>query len=73
MARRFNKCINCTERSIEPNCHDTCKWYADDRAEPDKINAERRKTIEFNEAKTNAIYYTQACARDGRLKTRRNK
>lgn len=52
---KFNTCWNCPDRSIEPNCHETCKGYLYRQAERDKRNKERRKNFDYFEYKKDAI------------------
>jgi len=44
---RFSKCVDCKERSIEPNCHSYCEHYAEGKAVHEAILKEIKKENEY--------------------------
>lgn len=52
---KFITCKDCPDRSVEPNCHETCKGYLYRQSERDKVSKERRKNFDYYEYKEDAI------------------
>lgn len=52
---KFDTCYGCPDRTIEPNCHDTCRGYLYRQAENNKRNEERCKDFKYYEYKEDAI------------------
>lgn len=48
-------CYGCSERTIEPNCHDTCERHHKWLAGNEKINKARRKDFEYYDYKETAV------------------
>ena len=67
----FKKCYKCPDRTIEPNCHDTCPDYLGVKAQREKANAERRKDNEFIDAKVRAEFNTMKMMKTGQLSKRK--
>lgn len=44
---KFETCKDCPDRSIDPNCHDSCKGYLYRAAENEKRRAAQREDSEF--------------------------
>ena len=40
-------CEDCPDRTIDPNCHETCEGYIKRQAKQEKIKEERRKNFEY--------------------------
>lgn len=41
-------CKDCTERSVEPNCHDTCERYLAEKARDADIKKKKQLDSEYN-------------------------
>ena len=50
-----NPCYRCSDRTIEPNCHDTCGRYLEWVAENEKIKKERRKDFDYFDYKEKTL------------------
>ena len=44
---KFRTCYGCPDRTVEPNCHDTCRGYIYRHAEGERLKEERRKDFDY--------------------------
>ena len=40
-------CLNCTKRTIQPNCHSTCEAYLNYRKQLNEINEKRQSRVDL--------------------------
>jgi hypothetical protein len=52
---KFNSCYGCPDRSVDPNCHDTCRGYLYRQAERTKINEQKIKDFEYKGCKIDRV------------------
>ena len=52
---KFESCDGCPDRTIEPNCHDTCRGNLYRVAEREKERKERRKDFDYYSYRKEAI------------------
>lgn len=61
-------CKDCQDRTIEPNCHDTCEryksWKEDNNAEKQRRKEMNTYTI-YNHEKTERMYRKNGWKREG--------
>ena len=68
---KFKKCYKCPDRCADPNCHEKCSYYLEDKEAKEKENAERRKDVEFLDAKIRAEENTMKKIKTGQLSKRK--
>ena len=54
---KFKTCQNCPDRSIHPNCHNTCEGYLARQRQIKKIKAARKEDIILEKLSCNPYYY----------------
>lgn len=48
-------CLGCADRTVEPNCHNSCEKYAAFRAQIDANKAGKERTIMLADAKWQSL------------------
>lgn len=51
-------CKDCPDRTIEPNCHETCEGYKKRQKKQEKINEARRMENDYREFKSGRVEKT---------------
>lgn len=52
---KFETCEDCPDRSIEPNCHNTCRGYLYRQEQKEKIRKEKAKDSDYIGFKLNRV------------------
>lgn len=52
---KFDTCDGCPDRTIDPNCHDTCRGNLYRVAEREKEKKERRKDFDYYDYKSEVV------------------
>lgn len=52
---KFHTCYGCPDRSIEPNCHATCRGYIYRQEEIERRSKERRKNFDYYQYKDDVM------------------
>ena len=52
---KFDSCYGCPDRTIDPNCHDTCEGNLYRVAEREKEKKERRKDFDYYQYKDDVM------------------
>ena len=52
---KFHTCKDCPDRSVEPNCHTTCKGYLYRQSERAKANEKRLRESEYKGFKVDRV------------------
>ena len=63
---KFKTCKDCPDRTVEPNCHDTCKGYKARQEQKAKVIEAKRKDRDFNDFKIEAVEKTKAAVAKAR-------
>lgn len=53
---KFKTCKDCPDRTVDPNCHDSCEGYKYRQDKKAKINEAKRKENDFSAFKKNTVY-----------------
>ena len=56
---KFDTCDGCPDRTVEPNCHSTCRGYLYRQAERAKINDQKIKEFEYKGFKVDKVNDTK--------------
>lgn len=52
---KFESCENCPDRSIEPNCHNTCRGYLFRVEKNTKLKESKRKDFDYYDFKKKVV------------------
>lgn len=56
---KFESCSGCPDRTIEPNCHDTCSGYLYRQAKNERQKEQKRKEYDYKDYKIDRVEETK--------------